>query len=135
MSFFTQSAFQGVLMITGVIYLPLVFLLYGCGSPPEEIDRKLHDAAILDLEYIVEELSPSAKRQGMLAKPFYKIGEVVEYHGDSASVIQAYARIDFFYLSPELGLYQVRKYQYKRSARDWERIDVKLLHLPDSLRN
>ena len=105
-------------------------VLAGCGSPPREIQNKLQEIGQADLDLIVKELPEKARREALLAKPYFKVEDYREFHGDTARVFQAYASLVFFYLDPSLDLYQVRKYRYRRSARLWERFEVTLRHIP-----
>ena len=66
----------------------------------------------------------------MLAKPYYKVDEYQEFHGDTAIVYQAKATLVFFYLDPSLDLCQMRKYRYKTTSGIWDRYEVKLIHFP-----
>jgi hypothetical protein len=110
--------------------IALVFLLAACGSPPEEIQSKLRDIGRSDLEIILADLPDKARRGAALPNPVFVVDEYVEFQGDTAIVFQAYASLVFFYLDPSLGLCQMRKYRYRRSARLWERYEVRLRHFP-----
>ncbi|MDB5049509.1 MAG: hypothetical protein JWO30_2580 [Fibrobacteres bacterium] len=101
----------------------------GCGSSTDTMQRKLDVIAGEDLQDIIKEIPDKAKGS-MLAKPYYKVDEYQEFHGDTAIVFQAKAVLVFFYLDPSLDLCQVRKYRYKTSAGLWDRYDVKLMHFP-----
>jgi hypothetical protein len=113
---------------TGVWTLGI--LLGACGSPPQEMQRKLQDIGRADMDVIVHDLSPTARQQALLSKPYFVVDEYQEFKGDTARMFQAYASLVFFYLEPSLDLCQVRKYRYNRSARLWERFDVVLEHIP-----
>src|ERR1700748_3278890 len=92
-------------------------LLAACGSPPEEMQKKLQEIGQSDLDFIIGELSDTTKSQAMLPKPHFVVDEYQEFHGDTAQVFQAYASLIFFYLDPSMDLCQVRKYRYLRSSR------------------
>ena len=104
-------------------------LMTGCGSSTETMQRKLEKIAGEDLKDILAEVPDKAKGV-VLAKPYYKVDEFVEFHGDTAIVYQAKATLVFFYLDPSINLCQVRKYRFKRSMGTWDRYDVKLMHFP-----
>lgn len=103
--------------------------LGGCLSSSETLNEKLEAIAKSDLQDILNDLPPQAK-SAVLAKPYYKVDEFREFPRDSAIVFQAYASVAYFYLDPDLGLCQIRKYRYKTSSRIWDRYDVKLRHIP-----
>lgn len=108
----------------------LALLLVGCGSPPQEMQKKLREIGQSDLEVILKDLPERARREVQLPQPYFVVDEYKEFKGDTAMVFQAYAALAFFYLDPSLDLCQVRKYRYRRSARVWERYDVVLRHFP-----
>lgn len=101
----------------------------GCTSSPETLKAKLQAIGESDLKDILDDL-PSKARSAMLPKPYFVVDEFKEFHGDTAIVFQAYASLIFFYLDPEVGLCQKRKYRYKTGERVWDRYDVKLIHIP-----
>ena len=101
----------------------------GCGSSSGSMQKKLEKIAAEDMQDILAEI-PAQARQAKLAKPYYKIGEYREFHGDTAIVFQAMATLYFYYLDPSLDLCQMRKYRYKRTAGMWDRYEVKLVHFP-----
>jgi len=107
----------------------LAGLWIGCASSPETLRAKLDKIGREDLQGILDELSPKAKN-AVLTKPYFLVDEFKEFHGDTARVFQAYASLIFFYLDPSYDLCQVRKYRYRRAAREWDRYDVKLKHIP-----
>lgn len=107
----------------------LAILLPGCGSSTDTMQRKLEAIASEDLRDIIGEVPEKAKGS-MLAKPYYKIDEYLEFHGDTAIVYQAKAVVVYFYLDPSLDLCQVRKYRFKTSSAIWDRYEVKLVHFP-----
>lgn len=104
-------------------------LMTGCGSSTETMQRKLEKIAGEDLKDILAEVPDKAKGV-VLAKPYYKVDEFVEFHGDTAIVYQARATLVFFYLDPSLDLCQIRKYRYKTTSGIWDRYEVKLIHFP-----
>jgi hypothetical protein len=112
-----------------LIALATVLLLGGCLSSSETLREKLEEIGKSDLEDILKDLPPKAKG-AVLAKPYFKVDEFREFPRDSAIVFQAYAKLVFFYLDPDLDLCQVRKYRYKTSSRIWDRYEVKLVHVP-----
>jgi len=118
-------------MAVGRILYSLIwlFLLTGCGSPPEEIRSKLWNIGKDDLSVIVGEL-PDQTRQVRLSIPYFVLDDYKEFHGDTARVFQAYASLAFFYLDPSIDLCQTRKYRYRRAARVWERYESLLRHFP-----
>lgn len=101
----------------------------GCGTSTEGMQKKLEKIGAGDLQDIVSEIPPQA-RPAKLAKPYFKVGEYKEFHGDTAIVFQAMATLYFFYLDPSLDLCQMRKYRYKRTSGMWDRYEVKLIHFP-----
>jgi hypothetical protein len=101
----------------------------GCTSSPETLKAKLEAIGQSDLKDILDDL-PSKAKGSILPKPHFVVDEFKEFQGDTAIVFQAYASLVFFYLDPELGLCQVRKYRYKTSSRVWDRYEVKLKHIP-----
>ena len=101
----------------------------GCGSSTGTMQSRLEKIGQADLEDILAEIPPQA-RQSKLAKPYFKIDDYKEFHGDTAIAFQAMATIYFFYLDPALDLCQMRKYRYKRTAGMWDRYEVKLVHFP-----
>ena len=107
----------------------LAALLAGCGSSTDTMQRKLDAIATQDLQDIMKEIPEKAKGS-VLAKPYYKIDEYQEFHGDTAIVYQAKATLVYFYLDPSLDLCQVRKYRFKTSSAIWDRYEVKLMHFP-----
>ncbi|MEO7424640.1 MAG: hypothetical protein ABI036_05590 [Fibrobacteria bacterium] len=107
----------------------LAVLLSGCGSSTKTMQKKLEEIAMEDLQDIIKEV-PSKAKSAMLRKPYFKIDDFQEFHGDTARVYQAKATLVFFYLDPSLDLCQVRKYRYKTSSGLWDRYDVKLIHFP-----
>jgi hypothetical protein len=107
-----------------------VLLLAGCGSSSDTMQKKLDAIAAQDMQDILKDVPASAK-SAMLAKPFYKVDEYQEFHGDTAIVFQAKATLVYFYLDPSLDLCQVRKYRYKTSSGIWDRYEVKLMHFPE----
>jgi hypothetical protein len=109
--------------------LASISLLAGCGSSTDTMQRKLDKIAAEDMADIIKEVPETAKRV-MLAKPYYKIDEYLEFHGDTARVFQAKATLVFFYLDPSLDLCQVRQYRYKTTSGIWDRYEVKLMHFP-----
>jgi hypothetical protein len=113
--------------------LPLLFaamsFLSGCGSSTDTMQRKLDKIATEDLQDIMKDI-PDKARSAVLAKPYYKVDEFLEFHGDTAIVFQAKATLVFFYLDPSLDLCQVRKYRYKTTSGIWDRYEVKLMHFP-----
>lgn len=111
------------------LLIATVFLMTGCGSSTETMQRKLEKIAGEDLNDILSEVPETAKGV-VLAKPYYKVDEFVEFHGDTAIVYQAKATLVFFYLDPSLNLCQIRKYRYKTTSGIWDRYDVKLIHFP-----
>jgi hypothetical protein len=104
-------------------------LLGGCLSSSETLREKLEEIGRSDLQDILNDTPPKAKG-ALLAKPYFKVDEFREFPRDSAIVYQAYAKLVFFYLDPDLDLCQVRKYRYKTSSRIWDRYEVKLVHVP-----
>lgn len=104
-------------------------LAAGCTSSPETLREKLEEIGKSDLQDILNDLPPKAKG-ALLAKPHFVVDEFKEFRGDTAIVFQAYASLVFFYLDPDVGLCQVRKYRYKTSSRIWDRYEVKLKHIP-----
>lgn len=104
-------------------------LLAGCGSSTKTMQKNLEEIAGEDLQDIVKEI-PTPAKASLLAKPYFKVDEFQEFHGDTAIVYQAKATLVFFYLDPSLDLCQVRKYRYKTSSGLWDRYDVKLMHFP-----
>lgn len=115
--------------IPSLLLLAACLSLCGCLSSSETLNEKLHAIARSDLQDILNDLPPKAK-SAVLAKPYYEVDEFREFPRDSAIVFQAYAAVIYFYLDPDLGLCQVRKYRYKTSSRVWDRYDVKLRHVP-----
>jgi hypothetical protein len=107
----------------------LAVVLDGCGSSTKTMQKKLEEVALEDLQDIIKEVPPTAKTS-MLVKPYFKVDDFQEFHGDTAIVYQAKATLVFFYLDPSLDLCQVRKYRYKTSSGIWDRYDVKLVHFP-----
>jgi hypothetical protein len=105
-------------------------LLAGCGSSSDTMQKKLDAIAAQDMQDILKDLPASAK-SAVLAKPYYKVDEYQEFHGDTAIVFQAKATLVYFYLDPSLDLCQVRKYRYKTSSAFWDRYEVKLMHFPE----
>lgn len=101
----------------------------GCTSSPETLKAKLQAIGESDLQDILNDLPPKAKG-AILSKPYFVVDEFKEFQGDTAIVFQAYASLIFFYLDPEVGLCQKRKYRYKTGERVWDRYDVKLIHIP-----
>jgi hypothetical protein len=93
------------------------------------MQKKLEKIGESDLQDIIAEIPPQAKAS-KLARPYFKIDEYKEFHGDTAVVFQAMATVYFFYLDPSLDLCQMRKYRYKRTAGMWDRYEVKLVHFP-----
>jgi hypothetical protein len=93
------------------------------------MQRKLEQIANEDLQDIAKEIPDKAKGVA-LSKPYFKVDEYQEFHGDTAIVYQAKATLVFFYLDPSLDLCQVRKYRYKTTSGIWDRYDVKLMHFP-----
>jgi hypothetical protein len=115
---------------TGAFLLIAVLgLLTGCGSSTDTMQRKLEQIANEDLQDIAKEI-PEKARSMALSKPYFKVDEYQEFHGDTAIVYQANATLVFFYLDPSLDLCQVRKYRYKTTSGIWDRYDVKLMHFP-----
>ena len=110
--------------------LAAALLLGGCLSSSETLREKLEEIGTSDLQDILGDLPPKAKG-AVLAKPHFKVSEYREVPRDSAIVFQAYAKLVFFYLDPDLGLCQVRKYRDKTSSRIWDRYEVKLIHMPE----
>lgn len=104
-------------------------LAVGCTSSPETLRAKLEAIGQSDLKDILSDL-PTKAKGSVLAKPHFVVDEFKEFQGDTAIVFQAYASLVFFYLDPDLGLCQVRKYRYKTSSRIWDRYEVKLKHIP-----
>jgi hypothetical protein len=98
-------------------------------SSSSTIRQTLDEIAEADLKIILSEIQPQA-RGHLLAHPYYVIDDFEQFHGDTALVYQARARLYFFYLEPTLDLCQIRKYRFKRSAASWERYDVALKHTP-----
>ena len=120
----------------GPLFRPLLtsialasLLLGGCLSSSETLQEKLEEIGKSDLQDILNDLPPKAKG-AVLAKPYFKVDAFREFPRDSAIVFQAYAKLVFFYLDPDLDLCQVRKYRYKTSSRIWDRYEVKLVHVP-----
>lgn len=121
---------EDILLRSSLPFLLLLALLgAGCTSSPETLNAKLNAIGKSDLQDILNDLPPKAK-SAVLAKPYYLVHEFREFPRDSALVYQAYAALIYFYLDPDLGLCQIRKYRYKTSSRIWDRYDVKLKHLP-----
>ena len=106
-----------------------VAALGGCGSSTNTMQKRLDDIAAEDMQDIIRDI-PDRAKGAKLAKPYYKVDEYQEFHGDTAIVYQAKAVLVFFYLDPSLDLCQVRKYRYKTSAGVWDRYEVKLMHFP-----
>lgn len=119
---FSRSAIGGLL-------LAVCCLLAGCGSSTDTMQRKLDKIANEDLQDIIKEI-PEKARSMALSKPYFKVDEYQEFHGDTAIVYQAKATLVFFYLDPSLDLCQVRQYRYKTTSGIWDRYDVKLMHFP-----
>ena len=103
--------------------------LQGCGSSTNTMQKKLDAIAVEDMQDIIKEIPDKAKGS-ILSKPYYKVDEYQEFHGDTAIVYQAKAVLVYFYLDPSLDLCQVRKYRYKTSSGIWDRYEVKLTHFP-----
>lgn len=112
-----------------VSFLAAGLLASGCTSSPETLRAKLEAIGRSDLQDILNDL-PAKAKGSVLAKPRFVVDEFKEFKGDTAIVYQAYASLVFFYLDPDLGLCQVRKYRYKTSSRIWDRYEVKLKHIP-----
>ena len=104
-------------------------LVSGCGSSTETMQRKLDRIAAEDMQDIINDI-PAKAKSAVLAKPFFKVDEYLEFHGDTARVYQAKATLLYFYLDPSLDLCQIRKYRYKTSSGIWDRYEVKLIHFP-----
>jgi hypothetical protein len=104
-------------------------VMAGCASSTGTMQKKLEKIGESDLQDIIAEIPPQAKAS-KLARPYFKIDEYKEFHGDTAVVFQAMATVYFFYLDPSLDLCQMRKYRYKRTAGMWDRYEVKLVHFP-----
>ncbi len=115
--------------VAAVFLLLFSMLLAGCGSSTDTMQRKLDKIAGEDLQDIIKDV-PEKARSMALAKPYYKVDEYLEFHGDTAIVYQAKATLVFFYLDPSLDLCQVRQYRYKTTSGIWDRYDVKLMHFP-----
>jgi hypothetical protein len=111
------------------LFVAVACLVTGCGSSTETMQRKLEKIAGEDLKDILAEVPDKAKGV-VLAKPYYKVDDFVEFHGDTAIVYQANATVVFFYLDPSLDLCQIRKYRYKTTSGIWDRYEVKLIHFP-----
>lgn len=122
--------FEKAASLAAVSFLiALACFMTGCGSSTDTMQRKLEKIGGEDLKDIMAEIPDKAKG-AVLAKPYYKVDEFVEFHGDTAIVYQARATLVFFYLDPSLDLCQVRKYRYKTTSGIWDRYDVKLVHFP-----
>jgi hypothetical protein len=111
------------------LLIALACLMTGCGSSTDTMQRKLDKIAGEDLKDILMDIPDKAKGV-VLAKPYYKVDEFLEFHGDTAIVYQAKATLVFFYLDPSLDLCQIRKYRYKTTSGIWDRYEVKLVHFP-----
>jgi hypothetical protein len=106
-----------------------VAALAGCSSSTETMQNKLERIGASDLQDIVAEI-PAKARPAALAKPYFKVEEYQEFHGDTAIVFQAKATLLFFYLDPSLDLCQRRQYRYKTTSAMWDRYKVQLIHFP-----
>jgi hypothetical protein len=120
-------AFPGAAVLAALALAAALFS--ACGSSTDTMQKKLETIAKADLEDIVKDVPEKAKL-AKLAKPYYKVDEYLEFHGDTAIVYQAKATVVYFYLNPTLDLCQVRKYRYKTSSGIWDRYEVKLMHFP-----
>jgi hypothetical protein len=127
------AAFPAATLVSAgavLAFMASLLLLAGCGSSTDTMQKKLDAIAAQDMEDILKEIPPSAKA-AVLAKPYYKVEDYQEFHGDTAIVFQAKATLVYFYLDPSLDLCQVRKYRYKTSSAFWDRYEVKLMHFPE----
>ncbi len=129
-----QAAFPAALvelssLLIFIVCLAIACMITGCGSSTDTMQRKLDKIAAEDLKDIMLDIPDKAKG-AVLAKPYYKVDEYLEFHGDTAIVFQAKATLVYFYLDPSLDLCQVRKYRYKTTSGIWDRYEVKLVHFP-----
>jgi hypothetical protein len=125
---FARAAFPAALLVL-LACIAAACMMTGCGSSTDTMQRKLEKIAAEDLKDILLDIPEKAKG-AVLAKPYYKVDEYLEFHGDTAIVFQAKATVVYFYLDPSLDLCQVRKYRYKTTSGIWDRYEVKLVHFP-----
>ncbi len=115
-----------------IALIGLAFSLSGCGSSPERLKTQLEEIAASDLRDILAELEGKKISHLALPNPYFVVDEYQEFTGDTARVFQAYASVYFMYLD-SIRLCQNRKYRYRTTSRIWDRYEISLIHIPDSL--